>query len=112
MARVTRMRVPTPKARSRTSGQTAGSRRNASWPSGRADSRVRGRRPARVARQGDFVEVERVAEGFLRGLVGSTAGALAEVGLGGRSPDWVGKAPGGRDRRQAPRTAPAGGLTL
>ena|SRR2546421_1102450 len=77
-----------------------------------ADSRVREMRSARVARHGDFVEVELVAEGFLRGLVRSIAGALAEVGLGRRSPDWVGKVLQARDRRQAPRTAPAGGLTL
>ena len=77
-----------------------------------ADSRVREMRSAHVARHGDFVEVELVAEGFLRGLVRSIAGALAEVGLGRRSPDWVGKVLQARDRRQAPRTAPAGGLTL
>ena len=77
-----------------------------------ADSRVREMRSARVARQGDFVEVELVAEGFLRGLVRSIAGALVEVGLGRRPPDWVGKVLRARDRRQAPRTAPAGGLTL
>src|SRR2546430_16126580 len=56
-----------------------------------ADSRVREMRSARVARHGDFVEVELVAEGFLRGLVRSIAGALAEVGLGRRAPGWVGK---------------------
>ncbi|HYL07116.1 MAG TPA: tRNA pseudouridine(38-40) synthase TruA, partial [Candidatus Udaeobacter sp.] len=43
-------------------------------------SRVREMRSARVTRRGDFVELELVAEGFLRGLVRSIAGALAEVG--------------------------------
>ncbi len=71
-------------------------------------------RPAleRVTRRGDFVELELVAEGFLRGMVRSIAGALAEVGRGKRPPAWVGEVLRARDRHRAPRTAPAGGLTL
>ena len=76
------------------------------------DARVREMRSARVARRGEFVELELVAEGFLRGLARSIAGALAEVGRGTRPPDWVGEILLARDRRLAPRTAPAGGLTL
>ena len=76
------------------------------------DARVREMRSVRVARRGDFVEVELVAEGFLRGLARSIAGALAEVGRGRRPPEWVGDVLSARDRRLAPRTAPAGGLTL
>lgn len=76
------------------------------------DARVREMRTARVSRRGDFVELELVAEGFLRGLARSIAGALAEVGLGRRSPEWVGKVLSARDRKQAARTAPADGLTL
>jgi tRNA pseudouridine38-40 synthase len=75
-------------------------------------TRVREMRSARVARRGDFVELELVAEGFLRGLARSIAGALAEVGLGRRPPEWVGEVLEARDRRRAPKTAPAGGLTL
>ena len=74
--------------------------------------RVRDMRSAKVARRGDFVELELVAEGFLRGLARSIAGALAEVGRGGKAPEWVGEVLKARDRRLAPRTAPAGGLTL
>ena len=74
--------------------------------------RVREMRSAEVARRGEFVDLELVAEGFLRGLVRSIAGALADVGRGERPPEWVGKVLQARDRRQAPRTAPAGGLTL
>jgi tRNA pseudouridine38-40 synthase len=74
--------------------------------------RVREMRSATVVRRGDFVELELVAEGFLRGLARSIAGALAEVGHGRRPPEWVGKVLRARDRRLAPRTAPAGGLTL
>ena len=77
-----------------------------------ASDRVREMRSAEVSRRGEFVELELVAEGFLRGLVRSIAGALAEVGRGERPPEWVGQVLRARDRRQAPRTAPAGGLTL
>jgi len=77
-----------------------------------ARDRVREMRSATVTRRGDFVELELVAEGFLRGLVRSIAGALAEVGRGDRPPEWVGQVLHARDRRKAPRTAPAGGLTL
>jgi tRNA pseudouridine38-40 synthase len=82
---------------------------SASEPTG---ARVREMRSAEVRRRGDFVELELVAEGFLRGLVRSIAGALAEVGRGRRPPEWVGEVLEARDRRKAPRTAPAGGLTL
>ena len=74
--------------------------------------RVREMRSVKVARRGDFVELELVAEGFLRGLARSIAGALAEVGRGRKPPEWVGEVLRARDRRLAARTAPAGGLTL
>lgn len=77
-----------------------------------ATGRVREMRSVKVERRGDFVELELVAEGFLRGLARSIAGALAEVGRGRKSPEWVGEVLNARDRRQAARTAPAGGLTL
>jgi tRNA pseudouridine38-40 synthase len=76
------------------------------------DARVREMRSARVQRHGDVIELELVAEGFLRGLARGIAGALAEVGRGRRPPEWVGEVLEARDRRRAARTAPAGGLTL
>jgi tRNA pseudouridine38-40 synthase len=76
------------------------------------DARVREMRSARVVRRGDVVELELVAEGFLRGLARSIAGGLAEVGRGRRPPEWVGEVLEARDRRKAAKTAPAGGLTL
>ena len=76
------------------------------------DGRVRAMRSATVTRRGEFVELELVAEGFLRGLARGIAGALAEVGLGRRPPEWVGRVLRARDRQKAARTAPAGGLTL
>jgi tRNA pseudouridine38-40 synthase len=77
-----------------------------------ARDRVREMRSATVARRGPVVDVELVAEGFLRGLVRGIAGALAEVGLGRRPPSWVAEVLAARDRRLAPKTAPARGLTL
>jgi len=73
---------------------------------------IREMRSAKVAREGRFVELELVAEGFLRGLARGIAGALAEVGAGRRPPGWVGELMEARDRSQAPKTAPARGLTL
>ena len=77
-----------------------------------AASRVRVMRDARVGRHGRFVDLELVGEGFLRGLVRGLAGALAEVGLRRRRPEWVAEVLVLRDRRLAARTAPAAGLTL
>jgi len=74
--------------------------------------RVRTMREARVVREGRFVDLHVCAEGFLRGQVRSIAGALAEVGRGRRPPGWLGEILAARDRRLAPRTAPAAGLTL
>lgn len=82
---------------------------SASEPEGQ---RIREMRSAMVERRGRFVELELVAEGFLRGLVRGIAGALAEVGAGRRPPAWVGEVLAARDRAQAARTAPARGLTL
>jgi tRNA pseudouridine38-40 synthase len=76
------------------------------------DDRVREMRSVRLVRRGDYVELELVAEGFLRGLARSIAGALAEVGLERRPARWVGEVLRAKDRRLAPKTAPAGGLTL
>jgi tRNA pseudouridine38-40 synthase len=77
-----------------------------------ARARLRQMASAAVVRRGEMVELELVAEGFLRGLARGIAGALAEVGAGRRPPGWVGDLLEARDRRLAPRTAPARGLTL
>lgn len=82
---------------------------SASEPPG---ERIREMRSACVERRAEFVDLELVAEGFLRGLVRGIAGALAEVGLGRRPPEWVGEVLRRRDRSAAARTAPARGLTL
>jgi len=77
-----------------------------------AADRVRTMREARVARDGRFVELELTGEGFLRGLVRGIAGGLAEVGRGRQPASWLGEVLAARDRRLAPKTAPAAGLTL
>jgi tRNA pseudouridine38-40 synthase len=77
-----------------------------------AAGRVRTMRSAGLERRGRFVELDLVGEGFLRGLVRGIAGALNEVGSNRRPPGWLGEVLGARDRRLAPRTAPAEGLTL
>src|SRR2546430_10880906 len=77
-----------------------------------ADTRLREMHSASVRRRGDLVELELVAEGFLRGMVRSIAGALAEVGRGQRPPARVGEILRSRDPPRAPRTAPGRGLTL
>jgi tRNA pseudouridine38-40 synthase len=77
-----------------------------------AEDRVRTIRDVQVARRDRFVELDLLGEGFLRGLVRGIAGGLAEVGRGRRPPAWFGDVLAARDRRLAPRAAPAAGLTL
>jgi tRNA pseudouridine38-40 synthase len=77
-----------------------------------ARDRTREMRSTTVVRRAAVVDLELVAEGFLRGLVRGIAGALAEVGLGRRPPGWVAEVLAARERRLAPKTAPARGLTL
>ena len=75
------------------------------------EGRVRNLSEATVRREGDAVEVELLAEGFLRGLARGITGALVEVGTGRREPGWVADVLLSRVRSRA-RTAPAAGLTL
>jgi len=77
-----------------------------------AGDRVRTVREARVVRRGGFVDLDLTGEGFLRGLVRGIAGGLAEVGRGRRPEAWLAEVLAACDRRLAPRTAPAAGLTL
>jgi tRNA pseudouridine38-40 synthase len=77
-----------------------------------AASRVREMRAADVERRAGGVDLELVAEGFLRGLVRGIAGALNEVGAGRRPPAWIAEVLAARDRSKAAKTAPARGLTL
>jgi tRNA pseudouridine38-40 synthase len=62
--------------------------------------------------QGRLVEIEVSADGFLRYMVRSIAGTLAEVGRGRLSEERVERALRSGERRLAGATAPACGLTL
>jgi len=61
---------------------------------------------------GFAVEVRIVADGFLPQSVRAIAGALAEIGQGRRSPEWMRELIELADRRQGPQTAPPHGLVL
>lgn len=75
-------------------------------------ARTRRMRDAGVVRDCQLVELQLLGEGFLRGMVRGLAGALTEVGLGRRPPEWPAAILTARDRSLAARTAPARGLTL
>lgn len=60
----------------------------------------------------EVVAIEVVGNAFLRNMVRIIVGTLIEVGVGRRSPRWVGEVLAGRDRNRAGPTAPGGGLTL
>jgi len=62
--------------------------------------------------QEQALELRLVGEGFLRGMVRSIAGTLAEVGAGRRSPEDFGRLLEGLPRSEAGPTAPACGLVL
>jgi tRNA pseudouridine38-40 synthase len=53
-----------------------------------------------------------VADGFLPHMVRNLVGALIRIGRGDHGPEWVLDLLARRDRRMAPATAPACGLTL
>ncbi len=73
---------------------------------------VRDLRSIAVTRDGDFVSMEFVADGFLYNQVRIMAGALIEAGLGSLTPDRLRRVVDARDRSQAPGAAPAKGLRL
>jgi tRNA pseudouridine38-40 synthase len=53
-----------------------------------------------------------VGNAFLHSMVRVIVGSLVEVGMGRRSPEWIGEALEACDRASAGATAPAHGLTL
>lgn len=63
-----------------------------------------------VARSGRLVCIQVTANAFLHHMVRNIAGTLVRVGSGDADPGWVAEVLGGRDRRLAGMTAPAGGL--
>lgn len=62
--------------------------------------------------EGELVNIEIEADGFLYNMVRAIAGTLVEVGRGAKREAWVGEVLQALDRKQAGMTAPAQGLTL
>ncbi len=77
-----------------------------------ANSPLRTLDVARITREGDEVHLDFAARSFLHRQVRSMTGALAEVGVGKRTPDDVRSALEARDRRRCGVVAPAHGLYL
>lgn len=65
-----------------------------------------------LVRSGALVELRLTGDGFLRGMVRTIAGTLAEVGLGRRSAGDLARLLDGGERSCAGPTAPARGLVL
>jgi tRNA pseudouridine38-40 synthase len=65
-----------------------------------------------VARRGDWVVIEAVANAFLHHMVRNIAGLLIAVGRGDQPPGWARTVLEGRDRTRGAATAPAAGLYL
>ncbi len=79
---------------------------------GRPLSTVRRLERLEVRREGDEIVIEATAEGFLRHMVRTLAGTLAEVGRGEREADSMEELLAARDRSLAGPTAPPQGLYL
>jgi len=65
-----------------------------------------------VARRGDWIVIEAVANAFLHHMVRNIAGLLIAVGKGDQPPGWARSVLEGRDRTRGAATAPAAGLYL
>jgi tRNA pseudouridine38-40 synthase len=65
-----------------------------------------------VARLGRFIRIRATANAFLHHMVRNIVGALVDVGLERRPPDWVTAVLAARDRALAAPTFPAAGLYL
>ncbi len=61
---------------------------------------------------GQLVSIDVVGDAYLPGQVRSMVGALIEIGLGRRTPEWLADIVAQRDRRAGPKSAPALGLVL
>jgi tRNA pseudouridine38-40 synthase len=65
-----------------------------------------------VARRGDWIVIEAVANAFLHHMVRNIAGLLIAVGKGDQPAGWARVVLEGRDRTRGAATAPAAGLYL
>ena len=65
-----------------------------------------------VRRDGEVVEIEVQANGFLHHMVRNIVGSLLPIGRGDRPEGWLGELLDGRDRAIAGPTAPSAGLVF
>ncbi|MBN8280869.1 MAG: tRNA pseudouridine(38-40) synthase TruA [Gammaproteobacteria bacterium] len=65
-----------------------------------------------VTRNGEWLDVEVRANGFLYHMVRNIVGALVRIGRGEEEPAWIADVLAGRDRRLGAATAPPNGLYL
>jgi tRNA pseudouridine38-40 synthase len=77
-----------------------------------ARSPVRRLTALNVARRGDWIVIEAVANAFLHHMVRNIAGLLIAVGKGDEPPAWARTVLESRDRKRGAATAPAAGLYL
>jgi tRNA pseudouridine38-40 synthase len=77
-----------------------------------ARSPVKELRRLEIARKGDMLLFQFVADAFLHHMVRNIVGCLIQVGNGSRPPGWIRQVLEGRDRGQAAPTFPANGLYL
>lgn len=77
-----------------------------------AKSPVRELRRLDVARRGEFVVIEAVANAFLHHMVRNLAGVLMAIGAGANEPAWAKEILEARDRTVGGITAPPDGLYL
>ncbi|HET7396605.1 MAG TPA: tRNA pseudouridine(38-40) synthase TruA [Gammaproteobacteria bacterium] len=75
-----------------------------------AHSPVRMLHVLQVERDGEFVHIDAVANGFLHHMVRNLAGVLMTIGAGKQEPDWAQRVLAGRDRRLGGVTAASRGL--
>ncbi|GBE15522.1 MAG TPA: tRNA pseudouridine(38-40) synthase TruA [Proteobacteria bacterium] len=80
--------------------------------SGDPGTTVRDMRDISIEKDGDMVTIFFEANGFLKHMVRNIVGALVEVGRGRMEPGNLKKLLDSRSRLNAPRKAPAQGLTL
>lgn len=77
-----------------------------------AKTKVRRVLEIKLDRRGNLINVWVLGEGFLKQMVRNMVGALVEVGAGNLPAAAIPSILAARDRKAAPRTAPAQGLTL
>ncbi|MBT8419435.1 MAG: tRNA pseudouridine(38-40) synthase TruA [Gammaproteobacteria bacterium] len=66
----------------------------------------------RIARDGEHIQIDVIANAFLHHMVRNIAGVLIAIGTGRQEAAWAGQVLAARDRKKGAVTAPAEGLCL